>query len=88
MERFADQPFALLFINTVDDADHIRKQTAEHGITWPSIWEPDPGSGLPAKWGVRWYPTIYVLDAQGVIRFIDVRGEALAEVVETLLNES
>ena len=33
------------------------------------------------------WPTIYVLDAQGVIRFKDVRGEEIDEAVDQLLKE-
>jgi hypothetical protein len=33
------------------------------------------------------FPTIYVIDAKGVIRFKDVHGEAMDKVVATLLEE-
>ena len=33
------------------------------------------------------WPTIYVLDARGVIRYKNVRGEALDQAVDALLAE-
>ena len=42
---------------------------------------------IPTKWNVRGWPTIYVLDHEGVIRFKGVRGEAMTKAVEQLLGE-
>ena len=36
---------------------------------------------------MRGWPTIYVLDAKGVIRYKNVRGEAMDQAVDTLLAE-
>ena len=45
-------------------------------ITWPS-WFDGGGTGGPIAtlYGVRSWPTVYVLDPKGVIRFKNVRGE-------------
>jgi hypothetical protein len=40
------------------------------------------------QWDVRHYPTIYILDAQVVIRHKDVRGEELEKAVNSLLEEA
>jgi hypothetical protein len=36
---------------------------------------------------VAHWPTVYVLDTEGVIRYVDVRGENLDRAVDTLLAE-
>jgi len=36
---------------------------------------------------VRGWPTIYVLDAKGVIRYTNVGGEAMDRAVDALLKE-
>lgn len=38
--------------------------------------------------GVRSWPTIYVIDARGVIRYKNERGEALEKAVDRLLSEA
>ncbi|HEY2589258.1 MAG TPA: hypothetical protein VGI81_26170, partial [Tepidisphaeraceae bacterium] len=59
----------------------------EH-MTWPS-WSDGSTDGLIAtKWNIHGWPTIYVLDAKGVIRFKDLRGQQLDEAVETLVKEA
>jgi hypothetical protein len=40
------------------------------------------------SWQVTAFPTIYVLDAHGVIRYKDVRGEELEKAVNALLAET
>ena len=39
------------------------------------------------RWNVRSWPTIYVLDHKGVIRYKGPREKALDEAVDTLLSE-
>ena len=40
------------------------------------------------EWDVRHYPTIYILDVQGVIRHKDLSGEELEKAVNSLLKEA
>ena len=58
-------------------------------LTWRSFWCGERGTDgpIPTLWNVRGWPTIYVLDAKGVIRFRDVRGEEMTKAVEQLLAE-
>ena len=43
--------------------------------------------GATADWGVEYYPTSYILDANGVIRYKDLRGAQLEEKVAELMAE-
>ena len=45
------------------------------------------GGPIATKWAVTGWPTIYVLDHKGVIRYKGVRGEAMDEAVDTLIAE-
>jgi hypothetical protein len=42
---------------------------------------------LPGPDGPAWYPTVFVIDASGVIRRRNLRDEALDKVVDKLLKE-
>ena len=46
------------------------------------------GGPLSKKWNVHSWPTTYVLDAKGVIRYKNVRGEQMDKAVDALLKES
>ncbi len=87
VERLKNEPFALIGINTDKDKDEYRKKAKEMGVTWRSSWQGSTSGVLPRAWGITSYPTIFVLDAEGVIRFTNVRGEALSKAVDTLLAE-
>ena len=88
VKRLAGQPFALLGINSDRDREVLKKVMEEQGITWRSFWNGGSTSGpISTKWDVYSWPTIYVLDHKGVIRYKNVRGERMDEAVDTLLAE-
>jgi len=86
--RLQGQPFALLGINSDKNLDELHAAMIKEQITWRSWWD-GGGTGGPiaTPFGVHSWPTIYVLDHKGVIRYKNVRGEALDEAVDTLLAE-
>ena len=87
VERLAGKPFALVGINS-DPKDRLRSAMEENNITWRSFWDGgSTGGPIATKWNVSGWPTIYVVDAKGVIRFKNVRGEAMDEAVDALLAE-
>ena len=89
VQRLADQPFALIGVNSDDDLDALRPRLEAEQITWRSFWNGTKGTSGPisARWNVTGWPTIYVLDHKGVIRFKNVRGEAMDKAVDQLLEE-
>jgi thiol-disulfide isomerase/thioredoxin len=87
-ERLRGKPFALLGVNCDRSGDEARAAMTKNGITWPNWFDGDPSEGpIAARWSVDSLPQVYVLDAEGVIRFKDVRGEALGKAVDVLLAE-
>lgn len=89
VKQLADKPFALIGVNSDRDLEEIQKIVKKKNITWRSFWNGPEGTGGPisTKWGVRGWPTIYVLDAEGKIRYKNVRGDKMDDAIETLLAE-
>ncbi len=89
VQRLKDKPFALLGINSDADKKLYYEKQKEMGVTWRSFWNGPKGTSGPisTKWNVRGWPTIYVLDHKGVIRFNGVRGEKMDAAVDQLLAE-
>ncbi len=89
VKRLADQPFALIGINSDKDKTALKKRMEEENITWRSFWNGPKGTSGPisTEWNVTGWPTIYVLDGNGTIRYRGVRGEAMDHAVDTLLAE-
>jgi len=87
VKRLQGKPFAL--IGVTNDAPMVIKDLVKRGdITWRNIREASGVGGLisPA-WHVNALPRIYVIDAQGVIRYHGVRGEEMDRAVDLLLKE-
>lgn len=89
VQRLVGKPFVLLGINSDTDVDELKKVMEDEQITWRSWWNGPKGTDGPLskKWNVHGWPTIYVLDAEGVIRFKDVREKAMDEAVDQLLKK-
>ena len=89
VERLKDKPFALIGVNSDIDKSYYRSEAKKMGVTWRSFWNGPRGTtgDISTKWGVPGWPTIYVLDHKGVIRFTGTRGEAMGKAVDQLLAE-
>ena len=86
--RMKDRPFVLLGVNGDDDREATLELTANQRMNWPSLWNGGQTGGFVSRLGVRSWPTIYVIDARGIIRSKNVRGKALDEDAERLVSEA
>ncbi len=70
VKQLADEPFALIGVNSDPDLDSIREIVKEKNITWRSFWNGEEGTSGPisTKWNVSGWPTVYIIDSEGVIR--------------------
>jgi hypothetical protein len=70
VEQWKDEPFAIVGVNSDKDLAKLRPRLAEEKITWRSFWNGAAGTEGPiAKaWHVTGWPTVYVIDHEGVIR--------------------
>jgi hypothetical protein len=82
-----DKPFALVSVNTDKDSDTLKKSIESGEITWRCWWDGGTDGPITTRWGVVSFPTIFVLDRAGAIRFKDVRGDELDRAVAALLRE-
>jgi hypothetical protein len=69
VEKYKGRPFVLLGVNTDEDAAALRKVQQEQNITWRSFSDGPPGGPLTRQWGVQGFPTVVLIDADGVIRY-------------------
>ncbi|SRR5260221_10925516 len=89
VKRLEKKPFALIGIDTDKDLGAFKNQRDKMGITWRNVWEGAGGAGrgpVTRAWNVHSFPTVFVMDARGVIRSVD-HGEGLERMVDALLEE-
>jgi thiol-disulfide isomerase/thioredoxin len=82
-----DKPFALLSVNTDKTRETLKKSIATGEVTWRCWWDGEPGGPICTSWGVEAFPTTYILDHRGAIRYKGQGRKTLKEAVETLLKE-
>ena len=88
VERLKDEKFTLLGIDSDKTPEIYADAAKREKITWPVMFDGGSVHGpIATKWQVTGWPTIYVLDAKGVIRFKGLRDKLLEEAVDELLAE-
>jgi hypothetical protein len=88
VKRLVDKPFVLLGVNSDRDRELTKKFLQQEKITWRSWWDGGSTKGpIARKWNVRFWPTTYVLDEEGIIRFKNIHGEEMDKAIDTLLSE-
>jgi thiol-disulfide isomerase/thioredoxin len=87
VKRLDGKPFALVSVSADDEKGTLTEFLKETDMPWTHWWGGADGKKLIKELHVRHYPTIYVLDADGVIRYKGVRGAKMDAAVDELLKE-
>jgi RNA polymerase sigma factor (sigma-70 family) len=88
VERLAGQPFALLEVNSDEDPEAIRRTMRKEKRTWRCWFDGGKDGPIARRWDVHHWPTVFVLDAKGLIRYKELRDQPLEQAVQSLLKES
>jgi peroxiredoxin len=86
-KRLQGKPFALLGVSCGDALDVAKETVKKHQMEWPSWWDSDETRSGPIQtdYDVQHWPTVFVIDAEGIIRAIDVHGAELDAAVDQAL---
>jgi thiol-disulfide isomerase/thioredoxin len=86
VERLKGQPFELISISADAKKETLVNFLAKEPMPWSHWWDGAEGK-IKEALNIDHYPSIFVLDGRGVIRFKELRGEALEKAVDQLLAE-
>jgi thiol-disulfide isomerase/thioredoxin len=87
VQRYAGKPFALLEVNSDTDPEEWRLVMKKEGLTWRCWADGGQDGPIARKWNVTMWPTIYLLDAKGVIRYKELRDQPLEKALDSLVAE-
>jgi peroxiredoxin len=91
LDLYKEWPFALVSVESGKDPLVTKQMKGTQRLSYPSWWDSggkSQGGPIARAWQVTGWPTTYVLDADGVIRFVDVRREDLLKAVRLLVDET
>ena len=88
VKRLEGKPFALIGVNSDTNRTELKQVLKVEKITWRSFWNGGSTRGpISTQWKVTGWPSIWIIDAKGVIRNRGARGPAMDKVVDALLDE-
>lgn len=90
LELYERWPFAMVAVETGSSPDAVKSARGAQGLRYRAWWDApdDTGQGpIAAAWRISGFPAVYVVDARGVIRFVDLRQEDLLKGVRQVLTE-
>ena len=69
-KKMEGRPFALLGVNSDGDEGKLRQRIKDDNIDWRSWWDGGGTHGqIAGKFSIPGWPTTYILDHHGVIRY-------------------
>ena len=86
IEELSEKPFAFVGVQGDETIDTVHESLESKTITW-RVWWDGKDQQISTQWNIRGWPTTFVLDQLGVIRFRDLRGKELATAVRSLLKK-
>jgi thiol-disulfide isomerase/thioredoxin len=86
VKKLKDKPFTFISISADEKKDTLTEFLKDNPMPWTHWWNGQTG-GILKEWNIQHFPTIYVVDAKGIIRYKEIRGKELEEAVEKLLAE-
>jgi thiol-disulfide isomerase/thioredoxin len=88
-ESMVGRPFALLGVNCDYTPQDAKATMAKESINWPNWYDGDPRTDPPiqAHYFIQGIPAVFLLDAEGVIRGRDLRGQSLRDAIEGMVKE-
>ncbi|MEO2045099.1 MAG: TlpA disulfide reductase family protein [Pirellulales bacterium] len=86
-KRFQDKPFAILSVSCDRDQETLKTFLEETEMPWEHWWV-SAESEFKKTLNISSFPTVYVLDGNGVIRHKNIKDEQLEKAIEALLAEN
>jgi hypothetical protein len=90
VSEMKDRPFVLLGVNTDQTVAEVKQWNQLQDITWRS-WFDGKSNVIRGQYRVQGFPTLYLLDHDGIIRKMWLGGQnpnELANIIDNLVKEA
>jgi hypothetical protein len=86
IDELSEEPFVFIGVQRDETIDTVLESLESKAITW-RVWWDGENKRISTPWNIRGWPSTFVLDQRGVIRFRDLRGKELSNAVRSLLKK-
>lgn len=83
-KKYADKGVAVVSISTDKDRAAWLKALEEEQMPWTNLLD---DAGIKAKYGVEYIPSVFLIDATGIVLFEKLYGEAIGQQLKEILGE-
>jgi hypothetical protein len=90
VEKYKDQPFALVGVNSDGERSAVQKILKEQGLMYRNACDGTTKGPIATAWNIHGWPTVFVIDAKGIIRakFVGVDPKKLTVAIEDALKDA
>ena len=83
---YESKGLSIASVATDKKVDTLRQAITNKNITWRCWWDGEDGE-IVSTWGISAFPSIFIIDRAGVIRFKNLRGRQLEKAILHLIDE-
>ena len=87
LEQYEGQRVVLLGVNSDGELERVHEAKEREGLDYRTWWDESTRGPIAQSWIVWSWPTTYILDEAGVVRYVRPRSEQLFEAVDELLRQ-
>lgn len=89
VEQLGGVPFALIGVNSDPKIETAINAINDENLSWRNFWIGPKGTNGPIakQWNIAAWPTVYLIDADGVVRHKDILGDDLNAALQEMLAE-
>jgi len=91
IDLYKDRPLTILSVDSDKNPQIAKQAKADRGLTYRSWWDGEGDKSthgpIASAWAITGWPTTYLIDEEGVIRFVNLRQEDMLKGVKQLMGE-
>jgi hypothetical protein len=82
------RPFVLLGVNSDKEKSTAQDAVKDNNLNWRSWWDKSTQGDISSSFQIRGWPTIFLIDHEGVIQAKNLRGSQLDTAIEQLVSRA
>jgi len=82
------RPFVLLGVNSDKEKTTAKDAVKNNNLNWRSWWDKSTQGDISSSFQIRGWPTIFLIDHEGVIQAKNLRGSQLDTAIEQLVTRA